>query len=67
MHRLFPRAVVACIREGRQPDSAEVARVTERVWAEAVSFCAPDQHDLAERFAFAALGGCPALSKHLKI
>lgn len=64
MHPMFPRAVIACIREGRQPSIEEVAGVTETVWAEGVSFFSSGQHELAEKFAFAALGGSPALFEH---
>lgn len=59
MSRMFPGAVVACIHEGRHPRTEEVTRVSERLWLEGVSVCAPDRPELADRFALVALYGCP--------
>jgi hypothetical protein len=32
MQRMFPRALLACINEGRQPRASELASVTDKVW-----------------------------------
>lgn len=34
MMRLFPRALVACIADGRPPSAGELATMTRRVWRE---------------------------------
>lgn len=56
MERLFPRALLACIGEGRSPDRQELAAITERVWREAYRQCA-EAHELAESMAKGALCG----------
>ena len=35
MERLFPRALIACIREARPPTSQELASMAEKIWREA--------------------------------
>ena len=35
MERLFPRALIACIREARPPTSQELASMAEKIWHEA--------------------------------
>lgn len=35
MHCLFPRALLACIAEGRSPRQHELATITDKVWLEA--------------------------------
>lgn len=35
MERLFPRALVACIGEGRPPEPQELAAVRDKIWREA--------------------------------
>lgn len=57
-HRLFSRALVACISEGRSPHPHELAAMTEKLWNEAI---APSQlgsrRDLATALARLALSG----------
>lgn len=35
MERLFPRALIACIREARPPTPQELASMAEKIWREA--------------------------------
>lgn len=35
MERLFPRALIACIREARAPTPQELASMAEKIWREA--------------------------------
>ena len=35
MERLFPRALIACIREARPPTPQELASMAEKIWHEA--------------------------------
>ena len=37
MQRMFPRALVACIREARLPHGHELAAMSEKVWDEALA------------------------------
>ena len=57
MHRIFPSAVVACIRDRHPPEINEITSVSKRLWLEGVSVSAHDQPDLADRFAMVALSG----------
>jgi hypothetical protein len=43
MQRMFPRALLACINEDRQPSASELASVTDKVWLEA--FVTPGRSD----------------------
>ncbi|NTZ42546.1 hypothetical protein G7A66_05485 [Altererythrobacter sp. SALINAS58] len=67
MQRLFPSALVACIRDGRPPQADELARLSERLWSESVSLCAPDHCGLADKFALVAFSGCDALPEPVNV
>lgn len=56
MERLFPRALLACIGEGRSPQQHELATIADKVWHEAFRQCA-EAHELAMNIAHAALSG----------
>jgi hypothetical protein len=58
MKRLFPRALVACIKEGRSPDSEEVTDLAAKIMREAFG----QRHNLstqsaAKRLARVAFSG----------
>lgn len=67
MQRLFPSALVTCIRDGRPPQADELARLSERFWNEGVSFCAPDHCSLADKFALVAFSGSEALPMPISV
>jgi len=37
VENLFPRALLACIGEGRSPEPREISLLAEKIWREAVS------------------------------
>ncbi|WP_156681104.1 hypothetical protein [Sphingomonas profundi] len=57
MHRIFPRALLACIIEGRSPDPQELACVTDRVLREAFGGSPAYGRQHAAAVARAALAG----------
>lgn len=59
MERLFPRALVACIREARPPTSQELASMAEKIWRETYPK-RPFRRERAMTIAAVALTGeCP--------
>jgi len=62
-HRLFSRDLIVCIRDGRFPLPSEIARLSKRLWSEGVSFCAPQQNELAGKFALIAFSGSNAFER----
>ena len=56
MHRIFPRALLACIVEGRPPNARELACVTSKVRREAFAVGALERDSRAALIARAALG-----------
>ena len=58
VERLFPRALVACIGEGRTPKPDELMALTDKVWREAFSQGGDQSaHACARRVARTALVG----------
>jgi hypothetical protein len=77
MQRIFPRAVLACLSEGRSPRPFEVESVAARVWREAFpqGAAAMSWHDVPRgsaawrrtmAVAYAALGGWPVAPRLLE-
>ena len=62
MTDLFPRELVACIRDGRSPNSEELGALTEKLWNESISFWNANSTGLAIKMAGVALSG--AHSRH---
>jgi hypothetical protein len=56
MERLFPRALIACIREARPPTPQELASMAEKIWREAFPE-RPFRHARAMTIAAVALTG----------
>jgi hypothetical protein len=58
MQRISPRALLACINEGRQPSAIELESVTDMVWREAfVTSGRSDNRECAAMLAKTALTG----------
>ena len=60
--QLFPRALVECIRDARNPDASQVAVLAEKFWLEAIAWGNLGTRELAERMARVALAGEDAAS-----
>lgn len=60
MHPLFPNALIACVRDGRLPQAAEVEELSGR-WSRSDLFAA-FQPAQVTTMAQLALGGCGALA-----
>lgn len=56
VERLFPRALIACIRDARPPTPKELASMAEKIWREAFPGC-PFRRERAMNIARAALTG----------
>jgi len=58
MQRMFPRPLLACIKEGRTPDPIELACMTEKVWREAFAARSGSRdREMATALAMTAMAG----------
>lgn len=57
MPHLFPRGLIACIRDGRSPLPEEVISLSDKLWDEGLSHQVPGRLELAQSLARVALGG----------
>jgi hypothetical protein len=67
---LFPRELVACIRDGRSPSNDELGALTEKLWKESISFWNASPPGVAIKAAAVAFSGaqsmrCPSLDRDL--
>ena len=58
VRRLFPRALISCIRDGRSPRPEEVVCTSEKLWREGVAFLGVSSREIADTLARIALSGC---------
>ena len=47
MHHIFPAALVACIRDGRQPTTDEIDLLAEKIWRESIKYWPSFEPDTA--------------------